>query len=187
MKRSFLTVDVRWLIECLLPVILFMSPVAVTADESRQDRFFIGGDLGWAMVDIQRGDNKYSETWLYGALRAEYALRHDFLLGIEGSGWTDQDKANDPIAEDVLAFMVTARMYPLQAYGVFVKTGWGYAKHRYWDASTEGDTSGTGYLLAVGYDIYTGPLSSSLSLSYSSGDLDKGNYRALTFSVGFSY
>jgi len=105
------------------------------ADELRHGRFFFGGDLGAAQMDLQRGDVKYNSTWLYGALRAEYALSDQLLLGMEGAGWTDQKDVDSSISEDVLAFMMTARVYPLLESGAFVKAGWGYVKHRYWESS----------------------------------------------------
>jgi len=153
------------------------------ADELRHGRFFFGGDLGAAQMDLQRGDIKYNSTWLYGALRAEYALSDQLLLGAEGSGWTDQKDVDSSISEDVLAFMMTARVYPLLESGAFVKAGWGYVKHRYWESSASSDSSGTGYLVGLGYDLYLG----SLLMSYSRGDLDQETYKALTFSVGFTF
>jgi hypothetical protein len=162
---------------------LFTAPVVVKADESRQGRFFFGGDLGYSWVGIQRKDTHYSESWLYGALRAEYALQQQLLLGVEGSGWTDQDKVDSPIAEDVLAFMMTSRTYPVQDSFIFLKAAWGYAKHRYWESSSKGDTSGTAYLVGVGYDIGI----SSFILSYSRSDLEQGSYKAITVSAGFAF
>jgi hypothetical protein len=162
---------------------IFLSPTKVFADEFRQGRFFFGGDLGAAQTDLQRGDIEYDGTWLYGALRAEYALSEQLLLGVEGAGWTDQKNMNSSISEDVLTFMITARVYPLLESGVFVKTGWGYVKHRYWESSASSDASGTGYLVGLGYELDLGPL----IMSYSRGDLDQETYEALTFSVGFTF
>ena len=83
----------------------------------------------------------------------------------------------------MLTLMVTARTYPLQDYGVFVKAGWGYAKHRYWETSASKDASGAAYLIGLGYDIYI----SSFFLSYSSGDLDQESYKAVTVTFGFTF
>ena len=84
-------------------------------------------------MDITRGDTNYSDTWLFGALRAEYALHPRLLLGAEGAGWTDQVTASSSISEDVFSVMVTARAYPMQNSDAFVKAGWGQARHRYWE------------------------------------------------------
>lgn len=160
-----------------------LLPSVVFADDIQQRRFYFGGDLGIAYMDLQRGDTNYSDTWLYGALRAEYALFPHLLLGVEGSGWTDQVISSSSISEDVVAFMLTARAYPFQRSDIFIKAGWGYAKHRYWESSESRDASGNGYLIGLGYDIDI----ASLSISYSSGDLEQETYKALTFSLGFTF
>ncbi|WP_455222863.1 hypothetical protein [Kaarinaea lacus] len=100
---------------------------------------------------------------------------------MEGAGWTDQN--NSSIFEDVTTFMMTARVYPLQESGVFVKAGWGYAIHRYWESSAPGDASGVGYLVGLGYDVFI----TSLSISYSYFDLDQESYKALTLSLGLTF
>jgi len=82
--------------------------------------FYFVGDLGGANMDLQRGDTRYSGTWLYDALRAEYALFPQLLLGVEGLGWTDQVTASSSISEDVTAIMMTARADPLQNSDAFV-------------------------------------------------------------------
>jgi len=155
----------------------------VFADELRHSRFFFGRDLGVAQMDLERGDIEYDGAWLYGALRAEYGLSDQTLLGLEGAGWTDQEDVNSPISEDVLAFMITTRVYPMPVSGTFVKAGWGYVKHRYWESSASSDATGTGYLIGLGYEIVSG----SLIISYSSGDLDQEIYSAITISAGFTY
>ena len=169
---------------CLLGVSIILSSTIVLSDESRQRRFFFGGDLGVAYMDITRGDKNYSDTWLYGALRAEYALCPRLLLGTEGAGWTDQVTASSSIAEDVIAVMVTARAYPMQNSDAFVKAGWGQARHRYRESSVHSDASGPAYLVALGYDIHP---RASFSISYSSGDLDQETYKAVTVSAGFTF
>jgi len=183
MRRSFIIAFKVCVLPCLLGFSIFLSPTIVFADESRQREFYFGGDLGVANMDLQRGNTKYSGTWLYGALRAEYALFPQLLLGVEGAGWTDQITSSSSISEDVMTFMMTARVYPSQNYDAFVKAGWGYAKHRYWDSSASSDASGAGYLVGLGYDFYI----ASMSISYNSGDLDKEAYKALTFSLGFTF
>ena len=49
--------------------------------------------------------------------------------------------------------------------------------------SASNDASGTGYLVGLGYDVYI----ASMSMSYSSGDLDQETYKAFTFSLGFTF
>ncbi len=144
--------------------------------------FYFGGDLGLAKVELHRDNTQDNGTWLYGALRAEYALRDQLLLGVEGSGWTNQDSISSPISEDVMAFMITAKIYPLQS-GIFVKAGSGYVKHRYWESPSPEDTSGTGYIVGLGmdYEIFT------LSMLYSNGDLNQETYKAYTISLGFTF
>lgn len=173
----------RCVLLCLSWLSIFLPPTMVFADEFQHGRFFVGGDLGAAQMELQRGDIKYDGTWLYGALRAEYTLSHQLLLGVEGAGWTDQKDVDSAISEDVLTFMMTARAYPLLESGAFVKAGWGYAKHRYWESSASSDASGTVYLVGLGYQLGLG----SLFMSYSRGDLDQETYKALTFSVGFTF
>ena len=134
-------------------------------------------------MDLQRGDTNYSDTWLYGALRVEYALHSLLRLGVEEAGWTDQIISSSSISEDVITFMMTAKTYPFQNPNTFVKAGWGYAKHRYWESAESSDASGTAYLIGLGYDVYGAPL----SISYSSGNLDRETYKALTFSLGFTF
>lgn len=168
---------------CLLWIILILLPIIVLSDESRQRRFYFGGDLGVAYMDIESGATNYSETWLFGALRAEYALHPRLLLGAEGMGWTDQVTLRSSISEDVTSFMVTARVYPVQNSEAFVKAGWGHAWHRYWESSENSDTSGAAYLLALGYGVNK----ASFSISYSSGDLDQERYKAVTVSAGFTF
>ena len=172
---------------CFLPYIVWflftLSPALVFADESRQGRYYFGADLGVAQMDLKRGDNNESDIWLYGALRVEYALLHQLLVGAEGAGWTDQSNVNSPISEDVLTFMMTARIYPWQESGAYAKAGWGYANHRYWESDTSSDASGTVFLIGLGYDINI----ETLSVSYSSNDLDQETYKALTFSLGFTF
>ena len=102
---------------------------------------------------------------------------------MESAGWTNQIDPHKPFSEDVLTFMMTARIYPLQDSSAFVKAGWGYAKHRYWESSASNDASGTGYLVGLGYDVYIG----SLSMLYSSGDLDQETYKAFTISLGYTF
>ena len=184
MKRGFINTYVIAVLSCLLVLLIILSPAIVSADESPQRGFYFGGDLGTANMEIQRGDTKYSGTWLYGALRAEYALFPQMLLGIEGAGWTDQITSSSSISEDVTTFMMTARVYPLQNSNAFLKAGWGYAVHRYWESSVSSDASGSGYLIGLGYDIYRNV---PLSISYSSGDLDQETYKALTISLGFTF
>ena len=164
--------------------LFLLSSTVVFADESRQRDFYFGGDLGTANMELQRSNTKYSGTWLYGALRAEYALSPKLHLGIEGAGWTDQVTSSSSITEDVTTFMMTAKAYPLQSYNAFIKAGWGYARHRYWESSESSDASGAGYLVGLGYDIYTGV---PISISYSSGDLDQETYQAFTISFGFTF
>lgn len=136
-----------------------------------------------AQMYLERGDIKYDDTWFYGALRTEYGLSEQTLLGLEGAGWTDQEDVDSPISEDVLAFMITTRVYPMPLSGTFVKAGWGYVKHRYWESSASSDATGTGYLIGLGYEIGSG----SLLISYSSGDLDQETYKAITISAGFTF
>jgi len=162
---------------------VFLSPAMVFADGARQGKFYFGGDLGSARMELHRGSIKNSGTWLYGALRAEYALHNQLLLGVEGAGWTDQIDIYSSISEDVLTFMMTAKIYPLQDSRAFARASWGYAKHRYWDSSTLNDASGTGYLVGLGYDIYI----ASLSILFSSGDLGRETYNATTFALGFTF
>ena len=80
--------------------------------------------------------------------------------------------------------MMTAKVYPLQDTNTFIKAGWGYAIHRYWESSVSNDTSGTAYLVGLGYDIYK---NIPLSFLYSSGDLDTETYKAFTISMGFTF
>ena len=65
--------------------------------------------------------------------------------------------------------MMIARAYSLLNSDAYIKTGWGYAKHRYWESSVISDASGISYLAGLGYD-FDGV---SLSVSYSIGDLDQ--------------
>lgn len=183
MERVSLIFLRRYTLPYLIGLVFFLSPAMVFAARFQQGKFYFGGDLGAAWVELHKGDVKDSGNWLYGALRFEYALPHQLLLGVEGSGWTDQINANSPISEDVLTFMMTARTYPLQDSGAFVKAGWGYATHRYWKSSVLNDASGTGYLVGLGYDGYMG----SLSILYSSGDLDQESYKTVTLSLGFTF
>jgi hypothetical protein len=44
------------------------------ADDSRQGRFYFGGDPGAVRMNPQSDGLEYSYMWLFGALRAEYAL-----------------------------------------------------------------------------------------------------------------
>ena len=168
---------------CLFGISMILSSSIVLSDESRQRRFYFGGDLGTAYMEIERGATKYSDTWLFGALRAEYALHPRLLLGVEGMGWTDQVTSRSSISEDVPSLMVTARAYPVQKYEAFVKAGWGHAWHRYWESSENTDTSGPAYLVALGYCVNR----ASFSISYSSGDLDQETYKAVTVSAGFTF
>lgn len=168
---------------CLLGALMILSSATVLSDEPEQRRFYFGGDLGVAYIDIERGDTNYDDTWLFGALRAEYALNPRLRLGAEGMGWTDQVTASSSISEDVFALMLTARAYPMQNYRAFVKAGWGYARHRYWESSVHSDASGNAYLLALGIDVNR----ASYSISYSSGDLDQETYQAVTVSAGFTF
>jgi hypothetical protein len=181
-KRLFTGLK-RYVLPCLLSLSMIQVTDMAAADDSRQGRFYFGGDLGAARMNLQSDGLEYSDMWLFGALRAEYALQQQLLLGLEGAGWTDQAEVDSSISEDLLTLMLTARVYPVQSAFVFLKAGWGYAKHRYWESSTQGDTSGTGYLVGIGYDYYV----TSLSLSYSGGDLEQESYRAITFSVGFTF
>ncbi len=184
MKRGFINTFILDVLSCLLVFFIILLPAIVFADESRQRGFYFGGDLGTANMELQRGDTKYSGTWLYGALRAEYALLPQLLLGLEGAGWTDQITSSSSISEDVTTFMMTARVYPLQNYNAFIKAGWGYAIHRYWESSASSDASGSGYLVGLGYDIHRDV---PLSILYNSGDLDQETYKALTISLGFTF
>jgi hypothetical protein len=177
------SVSLFFILLCLSVLSVFLPHAMVFADELRKGRFFFGGDLGAAQMDLQRGNIKYDGTWLYGALRAEYALSNQLLLGVEGAGWTDQENMSSSISEDVLAFMMTTRVYPLPESGVYVKGGWGYVRHRYWETPAPDDASGTGYLVGLGYDLGLG----SLVMSYSHGDLDQETYKALSFSVAFTF
>ena len=179
MERIYFIFLRRCILPYLLGFSLILSPAIVLADESRQGKFYFGGDLGSARMELHRDDIKDSGTWLYGALRAEYALPHQLLLGVEGAGWTDQINSKSPISGDVLTFMMTARIYPLQDSSAFVKAGWGYAKHRYWESPAPNDASGTGYIVGLGIG--------SLSMLYSSGDLDQETYKAFTISLGFTF
>ncbi len=153
------------------------------SEEPQQRRFYFGGDLGVAYMDIERGAASYTDTWLFGALRVEYALQPRLLLGVEGAGWTDQVTASSSISEDVVSIMITARAYPMQNSDAFVKAGWGQARHRYWESSVRGDASGPAYLVALGYAFHR----ASYSISYSSGDLDQETYKAVTVSAGFTF
>jgi hypothetical protein len=184
MKRSFKNKFLPHALSSLLAFPIILSPAIVFADETKQRRFYFGGDLGTANMELQRGDTEYSGAWLYGALRAEYALRPQLLLGVEGVGWTDQLTSSSSISEDVTTFMMTARVYPLQYNNTFIKAGWGYAIHRYWESSVSSDASGTAYLVGLGYDIYNNV---PLSVLYSSGDLDQETYKAFTVSMGFTF
>ncbi len=167
----------------LLGFLILLSSTTVFADESRQRRFYFGADLGMAYMDLKRSDTNYSDTWLYGALRVEYALSSQLRLGVEGAGWTDQITSRSSISEDVTTLMMTARTYPFQNPNIFVRAGWGYAKHRYWESSESSDASGTAYLIGLGYDVYGAPL----SISYSSGNLERETYNALTLSLGYTF
>jgi|GEM_PF-3023574 len=167
----------------VLGVSMVLAPAFVLSDEPQQRRFYFGGDLGAAYMDIERGGTSYSDTWLFGALRAEYAFYPRLLAGIEGMGWTDQVTASSSISEDVLSLMVTVRAYPMQNSDVFIRAGLGPARHRYWESSTTSDASGSAYLLALGYDVNR----ASFSVSYSSGDLDQETYKAVTVSAGFTF
>ena len=168
---------------CLSGIAMILSPSIVLSEESRQRMFHFGGDLGAAYMDFERGDTRYSDTWLFGALRAEYAINPRLLLGAEGAGWTNQATASSSISEDVISLMVIARVYPLQNADVFVKAGWGQARHRYWESSANSDASGPAYLVALGYDVHR----ATYSISYSSGDLDQETYKAVTVSAGFTF
>ena len=183
MGRGIMIIPRLSTLACLLGVSMTLSPMLVLSDEPQQRRFYFGGDLGVAYMDIERGDTNYSDTWLFGALRAEYALHPRLLLGAEGAGWTDQVTASSSISEDVISLMVTARAYPMQNSDVFVKAGWGHARHRYWESSTQSDASGPAYLVALGYGVHR----ASFSISYSSGNLDQETYKAVTVSAGFTF
>lgn len=171
------------ILSCLLVVQVFLPNSVVLADSFRQGKVFIGADLGAAQISRQSGDSQRDDGWLYGSLWTEYGLTDQVFLGVEGMGWTDQETSNDPIAEDVMAFMVTAKVYPLLMPGFYVKAGWGYAKHRYWDGTSGNDTSGNADLVGLGFLLDT----SFLQVSYSRGDLGQGNYKALTLSVSFPF
>lgn len=169
----------RCFLPCFFGLSLLLPTALVFADDSLEETLYFGGDLGVAQIELHRGDVKKSDTWLYGALRAEYALYQELLVGVEGAGWTDQSKVNSAIYEDVFTLIMTARIYPSQGSSAFVKFGWGPAKHRYWESSTENDTSGKNYI--VGFGI--GPV----SMLYSRGDLEQDTYKALTISGGFTF
>ena len=171
------------ILACFFAVSMILSPTIALSDEPPQRRFYFGGDLGLAYMDFQRGDTSYNDTWLFGALRAEYALNPRLLLGAEGAGWTNQVTVSSSISEDVLSLMLTARAYPMQKSDVFVKAGFGQAWHRYWESSVNSDTSGPAYLIGLGYGVHR----ASFSVSYSSGDLDQETYQAVTVSAGFTF
>jgi hypothetical protein len=81
---------VHYVLSCLLGLSMIQVTDMAAADDSRQGRFCFGGDLGAARMSLQRDGSEYSGMWLYGALRAEYALQQQLLPGLEGAGWTDQ-------------------------------------------------------------------------------------------------
>jgi hypothetical protein len=165
----------------LVGVTLFLFSFMVFADTEiqRMQGKFVGGlDIGPAMMEIDRSGIKDNALWAYGALRGGYVLNDKLVLGVEGAGWSDSVTAP---TEDVLTLMVTAKMFLSHhsGYSTFIRTGWGYAKHRYWESSEfNNDTSGTGYIVGFGSHMEN----ISLSMIFGSGDLSHDSYKAFAIS-----
>lgn len=176
---------------------------AISAAEPAADEsggfWWSGLDLGGAYlarsfsVTPDTSDTEYAM-----AFRVGYAWHPSLLLGLELGGFTIQptDYAGTR-GEAIQQTFVIAQYYPVDRSPFFLKAGFGHV--RYWNNRLgEGDGSGVGGAVGVGYDFaMTGPVHFTPLIEYSMGKYDNvtsppgitqdQRYRAISLKLGLTF
>lgn len=195
----------RTLIYANLTILCSAISPAVAEDETgplrQRGDWWLGIDTGVGAINLELPEGTLDENKFYLGFRAEYFTGPKLSLGIEANGWLLQtgevEYNTDPPplnferqieGEGLAPVLLTARYYPQQDAGWYLKAGAGYVSH--WK-TTQGVTdrqSGTGFMLGTGYDyVINENWDITGLLSYSSGSAGDEDYDAVTLSVGFNY
>lgn len=162
-----------------------------------------GFDLGGASLSREysvTADTR--ETTFTMAFRGGYSWHPRLLLGFELGGWLLEASSSNsddwpPEGEGIQTFYGMAQFYPLDGTPLFLKAGWGHV--RYWNQRlNEGNASGTGGVVGLGYDFAVGgDLYISPLIEYARGKFDDAlsppgvlqdqRYQAVTIKIGFTF
>jgi len=195
----------RTIIYASLIILWSAIDTAVVADEAgplrKRGDWWLGIDTGAGAINLEYPEGSLDENKFYLGFRAEYFPGPKLSLGIDASGWLLQSgeveyNTNPPPlnferqleGEGLAPVLFTARYYPQENAGWYLKAGAGYVSH--WK-TTQGVTerqSGAGIMLGAGYDYMVNENWDITGLlSYSSGSTGDEDYDAITLSVGFNY
>ena len=168
---------------------LFLIVSAGLAEEQHVRNGFWGAlDLGVGLLNQSVDEIEEDDTTFYLGLKGGYTINPYLRLGIEFSGWLLQasNLEDSSVGEGISQAFLIARYYPVKKSNAFAKLGGGYVS--IWNNRPGEPARKTGWGLTVGggYDI---PISQSFAISpfvsFSSGNADDLDYKAVTFGVGF--
>jgi outer membrane protein W len=163
--------------------------------------WWLGLDAGAGAIHLELPEGKVSENKFYLGVRAEYVLSPEFVLGIEASGWLIQPgeieyNTNPPPfnyesqieGEGLAPVLLTARYFPWDDSGWYLKAGAGYVSHWRTDQGVTGRENGSGLMLGGGYDyVINQNWDLTTFISYSAGSAGDEDYDAITLALGFTY
>lgn len=176
------------LVLTVLAGLFLMVSVGLAEEQLVRKGFWGAVDLGVGLLQQSVDEIEEDDTTFYLGLKGGYTINPYLRLGLEFSGWLLQaSNPEDPsVGEGVSQAFLIARYYPVKKSNAFAKVGGGYVS--IWNNRPGEPARKTGWGLTVGggYDI---PIVQSFAISpfvsFSSGNADDLDYRAVTFSVSF--
>ena len=176
---------------CVIMIGLFLLTPATFAEEiSTRTGFWGGIDVGVGLLDQSVDEIDDDETALFLGFKAGYTINPHFRMGLELSGWLlEEGNLEDPrVGEGISQIFLIARYYPGQRSNLFAKAGGGYVS--IWN-NRPGESrrkSGWGFTAGVGYDfLLDKKVALSPFVTYSFGDADEIDYRAINFGIGILF
>ncbi len=116
--------------------------------------FYIGFGVGAGNAGIKNGADR--ETGADGMFRLGWAVRHDLVIGYEGSAWTRTENQFGIDVTSTFSVSVLAVTYYPNNHGIFLKAGIGFARATLEAAQgslkVSNDDDGLGLLGALGFE-----------------------------------
>ncbi|HKK92030.1 MAG TPA: outer membrane beta-barrel protein [Longimicrobiales bacterium] len=168
----------------LATTLLALSAIPAHAQDFSRDGFFIGFGLGYGSLGIEDASDR--EGALSGYLKLGGSLNESVLLGVESSGWVDEE-AGATLSFGNLSGIV--QFYPSTTNNFYLKAGAGLARIDLdLGIGGSGAEAGLGLVAGAGIDI---PLGSHFALTpyanFNYGNIEDVGINVFQFGAGVSW
>ena len=168
----------------LATTLLALSAIPAHAQDFSRDGFFIGLGLGYGSLGIEDASDR--EGALSGYLKLGGSLNESVLLGVESSGWVDEE-AGATLSFGNLSGIV--QFYPSTTNNFYLKAGAGLARIDLdLGIGGSGAEAGLGLVAGAGIDI---PLGSHFALTpyanFNYGNIEDVGINVFQFGAGVSW